>query len=76
LNINPTDELILTYAARSSAIIPAFVIAFLAVHEETTCQVWLDNVKDAKCASMKNTDYDVIRLLNWAYKEIKTNNKK
>jgi len=45
--------------------------AFLTIHEEPTCQAWLDNVKAEKCVSMKDTDYDVIRLLNRTYEEMK-----
>ena len=50
--------------------------AFLTVHEEPTCQAWLDNVKAEKCVSMQDTDYDVIRLLNRTYEEMKSKKKK
>lgn len=50
--------------------------AFLTVHEEPTCQAWLDNVKAEKCVSMKDTDYDVIRRFNRIYEAMKSRNEK
>ena len=51
------------------------VETFLTLHTVPSCKAWLDNVKSNKCVKMKDSDYDVIRILKKA-KEARKKKKK
>jgi phosphonate transport system substrate-binding protein len=44
---------------------------FLTLHQVPEAKAWLDNVKSNKCVTMKDSDYDVIRILKKAKEEKK-----
>lgn len=44
---------------------------FLTLHQVPEAKAWLDNVKSNKCVPMKDSDYDVIRILKKAKEEKK-----
>jgi phosphonate transport system substrate-binding protein len=44
---------------------------FLTLHQVPEAKAWLDNVKSNKCVPMKDSDYDVIRILKKAKEERK-----
>jgi hypothetical protein len=43
----------------------------LTLHQVPEAKAWLDNVKSNKCVTMKDSDYDVIRILKKAKEERK-----
>lgn len=44
---------------------------FFTLHQVSEAKAWLDNVKSNKCVPMKDSDYDVIRILKKAKEERK-----